>query len=126
MQMTYSITHSGWMSRSIKDMLLIGQKIAKRYAVISTTIYLILFPLLLYFSLFSFMVFDNPRMTVPLGLTYISLFLSIPISIPISIFLVWLMYSRAEYYKVLIFCALPLMATASSFLLIELLGIVFA
>jgi hypothetical protein len=101
------------------------QKKAKNYGLISTVAYGILFPILLYLSLFSFMAFDNPRMTIPLGLTYIFLFLSIPLSIPIALFFIWLKYSHAEYKKALVFCALPLLTASISTFLVKLLEVLF-
>lgn len=107
-------------STSLKE-----QKVAKNYGFIFTVIYVILFPILLYFSLFSFMAFDNPRMTTPLGLTYIFLFLSIPLSIPIALFLLWLKYLRGEYQKTLVFCTLPLLTATVSIILVKLLEALF-
>ena len=105
------------------DVSLKERKMIKRYASLSTIVYLILFPVLLYISLFSFMAFDNPHMTVFLGLTYISLILFIPLSIPLSIFLIWWKYSRAQYRKALVFCALPLLTATISIFIIELLDV---
>lgn len=101
------------------------QRMAKRCGFISTLLYLLLFPMLFYFSLFSFMAFDNPHMTIALGSTYIFLFLSIPLSIPTAIFFIWLKYSRGEYQKSLVFCTLPLLIATISMGLIELLDTLF-
>jgi len=107
------------------DIFLKKQKMTKLCGFISTVIYLVLFPILLYFSLFSFMAFDDPHMTVPLGWTYILLFLSIPLSIPIALFFIWLKYSRAEYQKSMIFCGLPLLIATISIGIVELLDALF-
>ncbi len=101
------------------------QKLAKCWGLISTVIYFVLFPILLYFSLFSFMAFDDPHMTIPLGWTYIFLFLSIPFSIPIALFFIWMKYSRAEYQKSMVFCGLPLLITIISICIVELLDVLF-
>ena len=85
------------------------KKTAKCLAVISTLIYIVLFPPFFYMGLLSSMIFDNPRMTAPVGLSIIFLTLLISLSMPVSIYLIWSRYLRGLYKKTLFFCALPLM-----------------
>jgi len=89
----------------------------------STIIYLLLFPFLFYMSLFSFMAFDNPRMTTFLGLLFIFLFLCIPLSIPVSIFFMWRRYFQMQYSKAHFHCAVPIITGFVNYTLIEVLGL---
>ena len=84
------------------------KKITKYLAVASTLIYIVLFPFFFYMGLLSSMVFDNPRMTTPVGLSIIFLTLLISLSMPVSIYLIWSRYLRGLYKKALFFCILPL------------------
>lgn len=99
-----------------------NQKSAKRCAVGFTILYIILFLPFFYMGLLSSMVFDNPRMTVPIGLSIIFLTLLISLSMPVSIYLMWSRYLRGEYRKTLIFCALPIFTFIGVSLLTEVLG----
>jgi hypothetical protein len=98
-----------------------AQKTTKYLAVVCTIIYSILFPFLFYMGLLSSMIFDNPRMTVPVGLSIIALTLLISLSIPISIYLTWSRYLRGLYRRAIFFCALPLIVSIGAFIIISLL-----
>lgn len=98
-----------------------SEKQAKYLAVISTIIYMILFPCFFYMGLLSSMVFDNPRMTIPVGLVIIFLTLLISLSMPISIYLIWSRYLRHLYKQSIFFCSLPIITFICVSLMIELL-----
>ena len=95
-----------------------------RWITTSTIIYLILFPILFYLSLLSFMVFDNPHMTTFMGLLFIFLFLCIPLSIPVSIFFMWRRYFQMQYSKACFHCGVPIITALVNYFLIEFLGLV--
>lgn len=59
----------------------------KRLAIGFTIAYIILFVPFFYMGLFSSMTFDNPRMTVPVGLSIMFFIFLIPFSMPVSIYL---------------------------------------
>ena len=80
----------------------------KYWAVGSTIVYIVLFPVFFYMGLLSSMVFDCPRMTTFVGLLIIFLTLLISLSMPVSIYLIWSRYQRGLYKKALFYCALPL------------------
>jgi hypothetical protein len=80
---------------------------AKRWAVVWTVIYLMLMPVLFMFALFSFMIFDNPRMTLPIGFSVIFTFFWTPLSMAIAIYSIWKSYSRSQYSQMYGYCALP-------------------
>lgn len=72
-----------------------------------TIIYALLFPIFSYFALLSAMVFDNPQLSIPVGLSIIFLFSLIPLSLPLSIELMWSSFMCEEYSRTLIFWSLP-------------------
>ena len=76
-----------------------GKRLAKFCGIMWTTAYIVLFPILLYFSFFSLMVFDNPHMTAFWGFFIVFLVVLIPLSMPISIYLSWKLYNKARYGK---------------------------
>lgn len=84
-----------------------NRKSAKHCIAGFTVLYMVLFLPLFYMGLLSSMIFDNPRMTVPIGLSIIFFTLLISLSMPVSIYLMWSRYLRGEYKKIRIFCALP-------------------
>lgn len=94
-----------------------------RWISASTIIYLLLFPFLFFMSLFSFMAFDNPHMTTFMGLSFIFLFLCIPLSIPVSIFFMWRRYFQMQYSKACFHCAVPIVTAFVNYFLIEFLGL---
>lgn len=94
----------------------------KKWLSISTIFYICLFPFLFYFSLFSFMVFDNPNMTTVMGIFFIFLFLTIPISIPVSVFLMWRRYFQMQYSKASFHCCIPIITLVASYFLIDFFG----
>jgi len=80
----------------------------KKYAWTATTIYCLLFPFLLMTAAASAMIFDDPSMPTPLGLSVIFLCFCIPLSIPFTFYFVWSRYSQGEYKKSRQFCLIPL------------------
>lgn len=86
------------------------QKKARRFVTIWTCLYIILFPFVFWMSLWSILVFDNPSMTVPIGITIICAFLCVPFSMLVSIWKMWSKYFHEQYDKIYWFCALPLFA----------------
>jgi hypothetical protein len=66
---------------------------------IATTFYLILLPFAAIFAVGSLLAFDSPSLPIPIGLTIILLYWSIPISIPLTIYLMWRQYSKENYKK---------------------------
>lgn len=83
------------------------KKKAKVCAILWTIIYVVLFPLLSYFALFSAMVFDSPHISLLNGLSIIFIISLIPLSLPVSIDLMWSSYVCEEYRKTLIFWSVP-------------------
>ncbi len=84
------------------------RKKTKRYAWITTIIYLVLFPFLFMFATTSIMIFDSPSMSVLFGLSIIFLCFCVPLSIPFTFYFIWSRYSQGEYRKSRRFCLLPL------------------
>jgi len=80
---------------------------AKICAVVWTVTYILLFPILTYFALFSIMVFDDPHLSISKGLSIIFTISLIPLSLPVSIDLMWSSYVCEEYGKTLFFWAIP-------------------
>jgi len=99
-----------------------NRKSAKYFAAGFTVLYMVLFLPFFYMGFLSSMVFDNPRMTVPVGLSIIFLTFLISLSMPVSIYLIWSRYLRGEYKKTRIFCALPIFTFIGASLIIEVLG----
>lgn len=97
------------------------RKSAKYCAVGFTILYIVLFLPFFYMGLLSSMAFDNPRMTVPVGLSIMSLTFLISLSMPISIYLMWSRYLRSQYQQTRIFCALPPLTFVGVSLIIEAL-----
>ena len=87
------------------------KKNAKVCASIGTFIYVLLFPLLTYFTLFSAMVFDSPRMSNAKGILTIFTIALVPLSLPLSIELMWSSYVCKEYGKSLVFISVPWITT---------------
>lgn len=98
------------------------RKSAKYYAVGFTILYIVLFLPFLYMGLLSSMIFDNPSMTVPVGLSIIFFTFLIPLSMPVSIYLTWSRYLRGQHKKARIFCILPIFTFFGVSLIIEILG----
>ena len=84
-----------------------NQKSARRCAIGYSVVYSILFFPFFYMGLLTSMIFDNPRMTTPVGLSIIFLAFMIPLSMLISIYLMWSRYLFGRYEKIYLFCALP-------------------
>lgn len=83
------------------------KKKAKICAVTWTIIYVLLLPLLSYFALLSAMIFDDPHLSIPKGLSVIFTISFIPLSLPISVDLMWSSYVCEEYGKTLFFWSIP-------------------
>ena len=103
-------------TRNLKE-----QAATRRWIWAVMLIYLILFPFLLYASLFSFMIFERPGAKI-LQLTFIALFLSIPLSIPVSIFFMWRKYFQKKYSQVRFYFSVPIITTVICYFLIEAVG----
>jgi len=99
-----------------------NRKSAKYYAVGFTILYIVLFLPFLYMGFLSSMIFDNPSMTVLVGLSIIFFTFLIPLSMPVSIYLTWSRYLRGQYKKARIFCILPIFTFFGVSLIIEILG----
>ena len=80
---------------------------AKISALAWTIIYVFLLPLLSYFALLSAMIFDNPHLSIPKGLSIIFTISLIPLSLPVSVDLMWSSYMCEEYSKTLFFWSIP-------------------
>jgi hypothetical protein len=93
----------------------------RRLATGFTIAYIILFFPFFYMGLFSCMTFDNPRMTVPVGLSIMFFIFLIPFSMPVSIYLMWSRYFRGQYQKTRIFCALPFFTFIAVSIIVEVL-----
>lgn len=102
-----------------------NKKNIKCWAIFWTFLYLLLFPIFCYAALFTAMVFDNPHVSVPLGLSIIIISCFVPLSMLISIYLIWSNYSRAQYRRTLFFCALPILTFFAVLLLDALLNAFF-
>lgn len=83
------------------------KKKTKKCAWVATIIYCLLFPFLFMFAAASAMIFDDPSMPTPLGLSIIFLCFCVPLSIPFTFYFVWSRYSQGEYKKSRQFCLIP-------------------
>ncbi len=83
------------------------KKKAKICATTWTIIYSLFFPLLSYFALLSAMIFDDPHLSIPKGLSIIFTISLIPLSLPVSVDLMWSSYACEEYGKTLFFWSVP-------------------
>ena len=97
------------------------QTSTRRWIWVVMLIYLILFPFLLYASLFSFMIFERPVMKA-FQLIIVALFLSIPLSIPVSIYFMWRRYFQKKYSEVRFYFVVPIITTAICYFMIESVG----
>jgi hypothetical protein len=86
------------------------QKIAKWYATIFTILYVILFPVVFYFSILVIaMSFGSPMPKLTVSLLSL-LDISFPLSFVASIYLMWRSHSRTKYNLTYFFSALPIYA----------------
>lgn len=92
------------------------RKKTKKYAWTATIIYCLLFPFLFMFAVASAMIFDDPSMPTPLGLSVIFFCFCIPLSIPFTFYFVWSRYSQGEYKKSRQFCLIPFYILIGAFL----------
>ncbi len=92
------------------------RKKTKRCAWTATIIYCVLFPFLFMFAAASAMIFDDPSMPTPLGLSIIFLCFCVPLSIPFTFYFVWSRYSQGEYKKSRQFCLIPFYILMSTFI----------
>lgn len=83
------------------------KKKAKICAIIWTFVYILFFPFLCYSAMLSFMVFDRPNISTPLGLSIIFIIFLIPLSLPLSVDLMWSSFICKEYKKVLFLWTIP-------------------
>ncbi len=88
----------------------------KKRAWVATIIYCLLFPFLFMFAAASAMIFDDPSMPTPLGLSIIFLCFCIPLSIPFTFYFVWSRYSQGEYKKSRQFCLIPMYILMGTFI----------
>ena len=95
------------------------RKTAKYFAIGWTLVYVILFPSFLYIALLSGMVLENPKTTVPIGLTMMFVMFWIPLSMPVSVYLMWSNFSRHKYNRTLFLGLLPLLTFAVALLLVD-------
>jgi len=100
------------------------KKKTKKYAWIATTTYLVLFPFLFMLAVASIMIFDGPRVTVPIGLTIVFVYFCMPFSIPLTFYFVWSRYLRGDYKKSRQFCLLPMYVAAVTVFCFALLDII--
>jgi hypothetical protein len=87
-------------------------------------LYLIPFPFLLYGSLFSVAIL-NPSGSKVFQMTFIFLFLSVPVSIPVSIYFMWRRYFQKRYSAVRFYFALPIITTIFCYYLIKIMECLF-
>jgi len=97
------------------------KKTTKRWIWTATLFYLIIFPFLLYVSLFSVAILD------PSGIrffqwVFILLCLSMPLSIPCSVFCMWRQYFRKNYSQANFLIVLPMIIAISCYFLINFCG----
>lgn len=95
------------------------RKTAKYFAIGWTLVYVILFPSFLYIALLSGMVLENPKTTVPIGLTMMFVMFWIPVSMPISIYLMWSSFSHHKYNRTPFWGLLPLLTFVVALLLVD-------
>ena len=60
------------------------------------------------FAATSVMIFDSPRMSVPVGLSIIFVHLSVALSVPFALYRIWSRYSREYYQKSRRSCLIPI------------------
>jgi hypothetical protein len=96
-----------------------GRKTAKYSAIGWTIVYVILFPLFMYIALLSGMLFENPKTTVPIGLTMMFVMFWIPLSMPISVYLMWFNFSHHKYNRTIFLGLLPLLTFIVALLLVD-------
>ena len=100
------------------------RKKSKWYAWSATIIYLFLFPFSLLFAGSSVLIFDSSRISVPVGLSVVFLYLCIPVSMLYTLCLVWSRYFKKEYKLVGKFCLIPLYVLAVTFIFETFVNIV--
>jgi len=96
-------------------------KWTKWWLIVCTTLYIILFPFLVYLALLSSMVSDGPQITpFMVGLIMFIMF-SLPLSIPISLYLMWSRYLQNQIDKARVFSLLPFYTAVIVFILLGVL-----
>jgi hypothetical protein len=103
----------------------LDKKKAKCWAIRWTVFYLILFPIFFYTALLSFMVFDGPRITMPIGLSIIFTWFWTPLSMLATTFLIWLSYFREQYKKTRLYCAVPFITFGAFVLVNAIIDVLF-
>ena len=109
----------------MSDDLSPAKKSMKRYLIVCTGIYVILFPFLFYIALLSSMIFDNSGTPSILGALIIFIIFWIPLSIPLSIYLMWSRYFRQQYAKIQFFSGLPLFTFGGVFFIIDVIPLLY-
>ncbi len=94
-----------WMNQP--DKLKKAQQKAKRLATIGTVLYLLFFPVFLYFVRFSFFIFDSPSITQTVGFIFVFTWLIFPFTLPVSVYFMWSSYIDQNYKKTQFFFAFP-------------------
>lgn len=89
-----------------------AKKRARWCSIIFTSVYVILFPFILYLSLLSVMIFDKPSMPTALGLWIMFMFFCIPLSMVVSVCLIWRNYFLDNLKKTYLHCMLPFFCSA--------------
>ena len=95
------------------------RKTAKYSTIGWTLIYVMLFPSFLYIAFISGMVLENPKTTVPIGLTMMFVMFWIPLSMPISVYLMWSHFSHHKYNRTIFWGLLPLLTFVVALLLVD-------
>ncbi len=83
------------------------RRATKCYAIMLTMVYTVFFPFFFYVALLSGMVMENPKTTVPIGLSMMFAMFWIPLSMPVSIYLMWSNFSNHKYRRTLYWGGLP-------------------
>jgi hypothetical protein len=92
------------------------RKTTKTIAWFATVFYLILLPFSFMFACATFLFFDNPNLSLQLGLPVIFLYFCVPLSIPLALCRIWFRYSDGKCKESRRYCLLPLCIGALAFL----------
>ena len=95
--------------------------LAKYLSILSTLMYIVLFPFCCYIWPLLGFLFEHPRMATTLGYWVMSLTILIPLSMPVSIYFIWSRYRRGLHEQAIFFCALPVIMCVGIFFVVSLL-----